>query len=247
MKKILILKAGSTIAHAKERLGDFEDWIIRSAFRSHDDFVVFDCQDKTQYPAVENFTGIIITGSHANVTDDEIWMNTLMDWLREASTKEIPILGICFGHQILAASFGGVVDFSPNGLEIGTHTVELTDEAQTDFLFMNLPGKFPVNESHAQEVRKLPENARLLAGNQHSTVQAMVIGNHIWGVQFHPEFGKAETQIYFDARKTAPTQHQENNRFIDDTPVSRSLLQRFADLSTLGLGTPDVSLQTGAK
>ena len=230
MMKFLLLKTGSTFTDTVRTMGDYEDWIIASTSVPRSQWQVIDCRSAPKLPVPDQFKAIIISGSHDNVTDNLPWMKNTQKWLKQADTLNIPILGICFGHQILAATFGGEVNFTPDGIEIGTHIIHLTAAAKRDPLFHGLPDQFAVNESHAQAVLALPENACLLAGNAHTAIQAMVLNDHIWGLQFHPEFGKAQTQVYFETDKKYLTDKQISETQIEDTPLSRSLLQRFIDL-----------------
>ncbi|MCS7118915.1 MAG: GMP synthase subunit A [Archaeoglobaceae archaeon] len=102
---------------------------------------------------------------------------------------QIPILGICLGHQLIAKHFGGVVDRGDKG-EYSLVEVEILEENE---IFKGLPKKLKVWASHMDEVKKLPENFELLARSEFCEVEAM---KHrrlpVYGLQFHPEVTHTE-------------------------------------------------------
>ena len=88
----------------------------------------------------------------------------------------MPMYGVCFGHQHLARTFGGRVEHSPAGWELGTGGVTLTEEGRRDPLFADLPATFPAQQSHGEIVAELPPRARMLAHNPHTVCQAFALG-----------------------------------------------------------------------
>ncbi|WP_336470225.1 glutamine amidotransferase-related protein [Caldimonas thermodepolymerans] len=148
-------------------------------------------------------------------------------WLRKAVAGGLPVLGICYGHQLLAHAFGGQVADHPDGLELGTHAVHLSAAAADDPLFSALPPSFDAHLVHRQSVRTLPAGAQLLAGNAHEPHQAFRLGRCAWGVQFHPEFGETAMQAYVDALAPA---HGIIPGPVRATPQAAALLRRFAQV-----------------
>ncbi len=184
---ILILKTGSTHAPIRERLGDFEDWIAAGLRAGGADVVVHDATaGDAPPPAHGAVAGVVITGSHAMVSEREPWSEALVPWLQAAVQAQTPVLGICYGHQLLAHALGGEVDHHPEGVEIGTVTVELQGAAASEPLLGDLPETFPAQAVHWQSVRRLPPGALLLAGSAHEAHHAFRVGERAWGVQFHP-------------------------------------------------------------
>lgn len=192
-RSILILKTGSTFPALKSRIGDFEDWIREGLNRAGTGLPVevFDPHGMASFPPADTFAGIVITGSHAMVTDREPWSERSAEWLRQVANAGIPVLGICYGHQLLAHAFGGTVAYHPHGIEIGTVTVRLCPDASHDPLFNGLPPFFPAQTVHSQSATVLPEGAVLLAENDYEPHHAFRLGRNIWGTQFHPEFSEA--------------------------------------------------------
>lgn len=198
MKDIIILKMGDTLDSVKRDWGDFENHVKSKLNTDENNIKIIDCKKDRLDIEKENIKGIIITGSHSMVTDYEPWSVRVSDWLKTLKDTNIPILGICYGHQLLADALGGEVDFNPKGEELGTTDIKLTNEGLEDELLKVLPRKFKGHVAHSQTVMKIPMDSKLLAYNTFSDVQAFCYKNHIWGVQFHPEFCADIVKKYID-------------------------------------------------
>ncbi len=232
---ILILKTGSTHAHIRERLGDFEDWIGAGLGASGAVVLTHDAQTGAPLPAPETLAGIVITGSHAMVSDREPWSEALVPWLQRAVALETPVLGICYGHQLLAHALGGEVAHHPEGVEMGTVTVQRHATADDDPLLRHLPDAFAAQAVHWQSVRQLPPGAVLLAGNHHEPHHAFRVGPRAWGVQFHPEFSAEALDAYLDGLgQTLAREGRDAAQIragLKDTPEAASVLSAFARLA----------------
>lgn len=232
MKSLLIIKVGDALPEARERGADFETWIARGFGPFASDAQVADARRDQPLPPLEALAGVVVTGSAAMVTDRAPWSEALVPWLRQAVEHDLPVLGICYGHQLLAHAFGGEVDFHPQGMEIGTVQLCKTEHAGDDPLFDALPAQFRAQAVHSQSVRRLPPGAICLAGNEHESHHAYRIGGHAWGVQFHPEFDAEAMQGYL--RKFGPelaARGREPERIaeaIAPTPDAAAILKRFA-------------------
>lgn len=234
MKPLLILKTGETMPHLLRRRGDFEAWIIAGLDTSFSDITVVAPYRGDPLPPPENFSGVIITGSHAMVTDREDWSRRTAAWIPGLVACEIPLLGICYGHQLMAQALGGRVDTSAHGPEIGTVGISLRPEASDDPLFAQLPRQIMVHASHAQSAVELPPGARLLASNSNEPHHAFSIGTAAWGIQFHPEFDADIMNTYIDefadSIRSSGQDREALRHKIEETPFSRSVLKRFADI-----------------
>jgi len=186
-KKLYIIKMGSTFQRIKEKYGDFEDWIIKRIDIDKNLIKVIDVW-KDELPDIKFCKGVIVTGSHDMVTDNHPWSVKVEKWIPKLLENEIPYLGICYGHQLLAKAIGGYVDFNPEGEKFGTIMINLTNEAINDSLFSKMPPKFFAYVSHPQIVFDLPEEAEILAYDTSKIIYSFRIGKCAWGVQFHPEF-----------------------------------------------------------
>jgi len=187
-RKVLILKTGSARPELISRYGDFENWISALLPDGVPAVEILDVRQPGFEQKNPQDSVILITGSHDNITDQPFYLTEVMNWLKSAVKMNIPVLGICYGHQLLAATFGGNVDFNPNGYEVGPVQISLSAEAEDDPLFRSMPKQFGANLSHLQSVRDLPAGASVLAFSAWEPVQAFRLLPGVYGVQFHPEF-----------------------------------------------------------
>jgi len=236
MKPILIIKTGSTLKTVPPERGDFEHWIMAAMRLPEAQFVICDVMAGEQLPTPRQISAVVITGSAAMVTDKLDWSEYTGAFLRQMVDSELPVLGICYGHQLLAHSLGGVVDYHPHGREIGTTEVRLTAAVKNDPLFADFPAEFPVNVSHRQTITLLPEGAEVLAANDFESHHAVRFSKNMWGVQFHPEFAADIMQIYLAEREEILLAEGLNvaelQAKVTLTPVAESLLLRFAQLAS---------------
>jgi len=229
---VYLIKTGNTFPHAAQQAGDFEHWILAGLGLPLQQVRVLDARHVDTLPSPETCAGVITTGSHAMVTEDLPWMKRLQDWVTHLVSAEVPYLGICFGHQILAQAMGGRVDFHPQGREIGTVEIALRPASESDPLFSGMPSQFPAQAIHAQSVRALPPNAIHLAGNTFEPTHAFRVGRRAWGVQFHPEFTPQHMALYVDHLSEHLRQNGQNperiRQQLSATPESATVLHRFA-------------------
>jgi GMP synthase (glutamine-hydrolysing) len=231
---LLILKMGSTLPSLKSRKGDFEDWIIAGLGLPREGVSVVDVSRGEPLPHLNRHAGIVITGSHAMVTERKDWSERAADWLRDAVSEDLPVLGICYGHQLLAHALGGEVGNNPKGEEFGTVDVALEESARDDKLLGGLPDRIRVHVGHAQSVLRLPERAVRLASTSWDVNHAFRFGATAWGVQFHPEFDVEIVRGYIEhyrARLSAGGQDPDRLlRDITEDVFGSLLLRRFAGL-----------------
>lgn len=234
IRKPVLIKLGSTLPALQADRGDFVDWILEGLALAPQDVVLIDPTAGDALPVPEGLAGIILTGSHAMVTDRAPWSERTAAWLREAVVQGVPILGICYGHQLLAHALGGIVADNPNGREFGTIRASLSAAAQSDRLLGGFGASIEVQTSHTQSVTRLPPGARLLASSALDPHLAYAIGDRVWGIQFHPEFDATVVKAYVEAtRERLIAEGRDPDqilRRVKDTPVGSQILRRFVDL-----------------
>ncbi|MGO2392185.1 MAG: glutamine amidotransferase [Halomonas sp.] len=234
MACVLIVKTGDAFPEVIDQHGDFETLFekqLSTALPEHLTLRVWDARTNTPAPSVGTLAAIVITGSHSMVSDAEPWSEALKPWLEEALANDTPMLGVCYGHQLMAAAFGGVSDYHPAGRESGTRTVRLTQAGQIDPLFRQLPERFAAHLTHAQSVIQAPHGSTVLAHNHHDAHQALRYGPRQWSVQFHPEFTAPVMRAYLERQREALRDQGEEPEVllanVVDCQASSSLLQRF--------------------
>lgn len=234
MREKLIIKTGSTLPALAAERGDFEDW-IRRELSDAADWRVVNVAAGEALPSPTDCAGAVITGSPAMVSERAPWSEATAAWLRAAHADEVPLFGICYGHQLLADALGGEVGYHPHGPEAGAVDVERLAAAETDPLLGALPVCFSANVIHWQTVLRLPPGAERLAGNAFEPHQAFRLGS-AWGVQFHPEFDQHAMRRYLELLHgrlcAAGRDPQALLAQVRSTPEAAGLLARFASQLT---------------
>ncbi len=234
MGKILIIKTGSTLPALKAQKGDFEQWVFSGMGVGEGETLTVDVTAGAALPPPSGLRGIIVTGSHSMVTEHLDWSERTAKWLAGAVAQQIPVLGICYGHQLLAYALGGEVADNPLGREYGTVEVNLSEAARGDRLLGGLPARLQVHVAHVQSVLRLPQGAVRLASGVRDGNAAFSVGQSAWGVQFHPEFDAGVVRAYIQyvsAPLRAEGQNPEALRAgAADNPYGGEILRRFARL-----------------
>jgi len=230
-KPFLLIKTGSSYGPAAEACGGFEGLFLQGLGLPAEAMYVYTPYQGDPLPEATRYSGVLITGSPRMVTEQNEVTDALCCWILSIAKLDIPILGICYGHQLLAKAFGGEVGPHPEGPEIGTVTIHLTERAKQDPLFKNTPNSFPAHATHQQSVLNLPENTVVLAANRHDPHHAIRIGEQTWGVQFHPEFTASVMCDYITKQENLLAKHQQQpeqlKKYVGETPSSTELLKHF--------------------
>ena len=174
--KIGILQTG----HAPEALidaaGDYDQMFCTLLDGHGFEFETFAVLDGIFPSGPDVADAWLITGSKFGVYEDQVWIPPLEDLIRAIHAKALPMVGICFGHQIIAQALGGTVEKYSGGWAVGR--VEYEQDGQP----------LALNAWHQDQVIKRPESARVLAGNDFCTNGILAYGDTIWTLQPHPEF-----------------------------------------------------------
>lgn len=232
LPRFLIIKTGQAVPEARARGDDFEDWFFAGLGIDRFEFETIRVDQGQSLPAFEGLAGALVTGSPAMVSHRLDWSRRTAGWLADAHAAGLPILGVCYGHQLLAHALGGRVGSNPNGRRMGR--VETRDLAVDD----PLVGRFSPGEafhvSHQEVVLEAPRGARVIGRADHDPNHALHFGGQAWGVQFHPEFDEKIMRAYIEARAESLIAEGQDPAAlaaqIDGDTRGPELLQRFGDL-----------------
>lgn len=157
----------------------------------------FDVRRGELPPEASALRGVIVTGSAAGVYEDYDWIPPLMDWLNQARGRT-RLVGICFGHQVMAKAFGGEVRKADQGWGLGLHTYRMTAQpawAQPIF------DQVSVACSHQDQVVVAPPGATRIATSDFCPLAGLVYGEEAISLQFHPEFTPAFAAALYEGRR----------------------------------------------
>ena len=237
-KRLLIVQTGAALPAIRSRHGDFPEWFRRGLGCEPAQIVCVRVDAGETLPPPQTVAAAVITGSGAMVSDCLDWSERTAAWLRAAVDADLPLLGVCYGHQLLAHALGGRVDYNPRGREIGTVVVDTLPGAADDPLLCAMPAQFSAHATHLQSVLQAPRNAVVLARSALDDCQAVRYATRAWGVQFHPEFGVAQMRAYLRERDATVNAEGLDAAALRDavraSAQARALLRRFAGIATRG-------------
>ncbi len=178
--KIGILLTGHVPEALAPELGDY-DGMFMSLLRGEDfSFETWNVVDMVFPPGPEAADGWLITGSRHGAYEDLPFIPPLEDFIRAAHAADRPLVGVCFGHQIVAQALGGKVEKFPGGWSVGRQGYNW--QGSTVHL----------NAWHQDQVVERPEGATVVASSDFCANAALLYGDRIFTVQAHPEYGPAE-------------------------------------------------------
>ena len=152
-----------------------------------------------EYPKdINECDAYLITGSKVSAYDDLPWVQELKKFIISLDQRKKKLVGICFGHQLIAQALGGLVTKSKRGWHVGIDSVQLNNDASK---FGKASQEFKLIYNHQDEVQKMPANAKLLAGSKNCPIAMMSIDDHILTFQGHIEFKKEYSQDLLEMRK----------------------------------------------
>lgn len=196
MKPVLIVRTGRAPDVISAVHGDFPRW-FQLGLRLRDSAIrVVDVEQGDRLPDPTDCAGAIITGSASMVTERLAWSERTAGWIRDAMDVELPLLGVCYGHQLMSHALGGRVDYLPGGREMGTVRLDTRAGANDDALGAMLPATFHAHATHEQSVLELPRGASSLASSERDPNHLVRYGRHAISTQFHPEFSAEVMRAY---------------------------------------------------
>jgi GMP synthase (glutamine-hydrolysing) len=232
MKSVLIIRTGRAPDPIRARYGDFPHWFRLGAELAPERIRVIDVAAGETLPPPAEVAGAWITGSAAMVTERAAWSERTAGWIRDAMDAELPLFGVCYGHQLMAHALGGRVDYLPGGREIGTVPIHVAEQAAQDPLAAALPSLFRAHTTHEQSVLEIPKGTTVLAGSARDPHHLLRYGKNAVSVQFHPEFNADVMRAYI--RRKRSDMHREGFdphhtfRQVAATPIARRFLRHFS-------------------
>lgn len=187
-KRFAVLEAGTANPRAYERLGGYGDMFIRLLAEPGESWDVHDVEHG-RFPADPGlYAGFVITGSRYSVYDDVPWIRELETCVRRIQEAGSRLLGVCFGHQVIARALGGEVDLNPAGWDAGVRPVRLTDAGRAHPLLRGAHNPIHILEVHKDRVSRLPPGAEHLAFSERTPFEMFSIGSSVFSLQGHPEY-----------------------------------------------------------
>ena len=174
--KIGILMTGHAIPELLQRIGDYDAMFARLLSGHGFDFETYNVVDEDYPDAPDACDGWLITGSKHGVYEDHPWIAPLEEFIRAVLASGRPMIGVCFGHQIIAQALGGTVIKYPGGWSVGREEYEIEGE------------RLALNAWHQDQVIDPPEGAEVIGVSDFCANAALRIGETILTIQPHPEF-----------------------------------------------------------
>lgn len=199
--KIGILEADHVADHLRVKHGTYPEMFTR-LLQAVDDTVqcdTFTVIDGIYPKEIRSYDGFLITGSRFSAYDSETWIAKLISYVKELYRARKPLVGICFGHQVIAQALDGATERARQGWGVGAHKARLYYKPQ--WMKTQPPGnEFTLLVSHQDQVVKLPKHAALLAGSVFCPNAMYQLGETILTFQGHPEFNKDYCRGLMDMR-----------------------------------------------
>lgn len=223
---VLVVQTGRADPSVHESHGDYPEMFARVLAQEGVEVETVAVLDGEALPYGGRYAGIIVTGSAKGVRDEEPWMAVLGRWAL-AMAAHTPVLAVCFGHQLVGEALGGRVEANPKGPEWGTAHLQLTETGRRDPLFEGLQDGLRVQQLHRDVVLRPPDPHRyqLLAGSEHTALQAFAVGPWLRAVQFHPELQADSLRTILQARGWTPTLPVEDSP--DGTRILRNWVRHY--------------------
>lgn len=185
--KIGILQVGKSPEELVDEYGSYAEMfmVLLSDKFSTFEFITYEACDDEFPSSYDECDGWIITGSKHGVYETHSWISSLSHLINEIYNNKLPLVGICFGHQIIAHALGGIVEKSTKGWGIGLDTYQLTNKANW---MNNLGGDITLNIIHQDQVVEPPKDAIIYASSDFCENAGFYINSHVLTIQGHPEF-----------------------------------------------------------
>lgn len=232
MKPLLIIATGEVPPKIHARLHDFPQHFRLGAGVPVDQVRTVRVFAGEALPTPQEVAGAFITGSSAMLTDRTRWSENTAGWIRTAMDVQLPLFGVCYGHQLMAYALGGQVGALQGGQEIGTHYIARQNGGDSVPILDGLPMSFQAHLTHQQSVLEAPPTATIYAHSERDPHQLLVYANYALSTQFHPEFSVALMKAYIELKRAAMVAEGQDPQaalaMIHPAPWARRLLRKFA-------------------
>ncbi|KAK8558738.1 hypothetical protein V6N13_098376 [Hibiscus sabdariffa] len=188
-KKFAVLLCAEDSDYVKKRYGGYYGVFVEMLAEEGETWDFFRVANG-EFPdddEIGGFDGFVITGSCSDAHGNDVWICRLVSLLKKLDSLKKKVLGICFGHQILSRALGGKTGRSTTGWDIGVRTINFSSEL---FSSLNIPTTLSIIECHQDEVWEHPPNAEVIAWSEKTGVEMFRHGDHMMGIQGHPEYTK---------------------------------------------------------
>ena len=196
--KIGILMCGHTMPEVESQYGDYDAMFARLLAGYGLEFQAWDVENMDFPDSVSDCDGWLLTGSKHGAYEDHPFIAPLEEFIRAANAGSVPMVGICFGHQIIAKALGGRVEKFEGGWSIG----------RTEYHFDTL-GHIHLNAWHQDQVITPPEGATTIAATDFCAHAALNYGDKILTIQPHPELSPPIIAEYVRIRRGGPSYPDE--------------------------------------
>ncbi len=226
---LTILLAGETPAPMRKTFAPYQELFV-SMFSATAKPFTFDTVDilaGEQIPSPGTLEAVVITGSSASVYDNKEWLEPLRRFIRSAHKINLAMLGVCFGHQIIADALGGTVDKSEKGWGLGTHLYQVTG---ANPCVKNLPARLAVPASHQDQVIVRPKGSEVFLRSSFTPNAGLVYANATTlSVQPHPEFSAAYAAGLCRVRRHNPLSDNQVEAAIEslNQPLDNGVVARM--------------------
>ena len=224
--RIAVLQAGRAVEEAIERHGDYDDMCKALVFRAPEEADTFCVLDGEFPDSIDAYDVFVVTGSKFSVYDELPWIAPLEALIRDIVDSDKKLIGVCFGHQIIATALGGEVRKSPRGFGVGLMEYQLVADSD---------GETPISlyAWHQDQVVEAPEGAEIIARSDFCEIAGMRIGPRVITFQAHPEFTEAYMRVLAEARRGVVISEEQADASIAslakaaDKPTIQKMLEKF--------------------
>lgn len=216
--RIGILECGQPPARVVRAHGAYPEIFARMLGGHGFEFVIYKANEADLPASPASCDGWLIPGSSDGVYEAHAYLPPLEKFLRRVYSESVPMVGICFGHQLIAQALGGQVEKFSGGWSVGRHV----------YAFEGI-GDVALNAWHQDQVLEAPKDARTIATSLFCHHAGLSYGRRAWSVQAHPEFGKEILVDMIAARRGAssiPESQLDTAELLLSEPLDTDLITK---------------------